>query len=246
MTNLRALVRRELGVYFVSPMAYIILTAFLIACGMWFWVLMQRFAADRMPVNYAEMQSFIVSILTLVTPLITMRLIAEERGRGTIETMLTAPVSEWQFVLAKFVSAFVFVCYLIGPSVCYAMLAAKYGSIDVGAVAAGYFGMLLAISAVLAIGLCISAMTSSQIVAGVLTLIAALLLIFLPFVAPVFQHGDGFFMRILRAVFLHVNLLGHMESFSRGIVDTQPIVYLSSVVFLFLFLAVRVLEARRW
>ncbi|MBI2932464.1 MAG: ABC transporter permease [Planctomycetes bacterium] len=245
-TNYAALVRRELSVYFISPMAYIILTAFLFLSGGLFCKLMFDFADARMPVEYGAMQKVMVSLLTFVTPLVTMRLIAEEKNRGTIEIMMTAPISEWAFVLAKFTAAFVFVSYLLSPTICYVILAAKYGVVDLGAVAAGYAGILLAIGAVLALGLCISAMCANQITAGVLTLIGALALIIMPLIGSLFPpHATGL-VGIVQRVFEHVNLLGHMDSFSRGIVDARPAVYLLSVIFLFLFLTVRVVESRRW
>src|SRR5262245_3084487 len=137
MRNYAALVRRELSVYFVSPMAYIILTAFLVLNGVLFYWVMAEFAAARQPVQFGVMQTWMVNLLTFITPLVTMRLIAEEKNRGTIETMMTAPIGEWQFVFAKFSAAFCFIAYLLLPTVCYAVLAAKYGTVDAGATAAG-------------------------------------------------------------------------------------------------------------
>jgi len=256
VTNYAALVRRELAVYFVSPMAYIILTAFLLVNGLFFGWSMDEFAARRSPVNYGWIQQWMVYLLTLIAPLITMRLIAEEKSRGTIETMMTAPVSEWQFVLAKFSAAFLFVAYLLLPTVCYAILAAKFGTVDFGAAAAGYVGMLIAVAAVLALGLCISATCANQITAGVLTLIASLALIIMPMIARVLPQGEvnavflginwGVFVVALRGALHQMNLLGHMEAFSRGIVDFGALVYFLSVVGLFLFLTARIVESRRW
>lgn len=244
MSNYLALVRRELGVYFVNPLAYIILTAFLFATGAIFYALMLSFQESRQPVHAGSLQFWIVQILTLVSPLITMRLVAEERSRGTLETMLTAPVSEWQFVLGKFTAALLFVGYLILPTVCHVVLAAKYGTVDFGATLAGYVGILLSVGAILAMGTFISSLCRNQMTAGVLTLIAALMLIAMDWVARFLPKGGV--ADVARAVFTYLNLLGHMESFVRGIVDTRPFAYFGSVTFLFLFLTVRVLESRRW
>jgi ABC-2 type transport system permease protein len=186
-----------------------------------------------------------IYLLTLVTPLITMRLIAEEKSRGTIETMMTAPVSEWSFVLAKFLASFLFVCYLVFPTICYVVLAGKYGDVDKGATLVGYIGILLGIAPILAIGLLISSLSANQITAGVLTLIASMLLMILPLIAIRLPEGS-WWSEFLRGAFDQVNILGHMEAYARGVLDSRSCVYLVSVVFLFLFLTVRILESRRW
>ncbi len=245
MSKFGALVRRELAVYYVSPMAYIILTAFLEANGFVFWYTMTATALARSALSFAQIQQWMVYLLTLITPLITMRLIAEEKSRGTIETMMTAPVSEWSFVLAKYTASLLFVCYLLFPTVCYVVLAAKYGDVDAGAIFAGYLGILLAIAAMLAIGTLISAMAASQITAGVITLVSTLMLMMVSLVAPRLPEGE-WWSRIARDGSEHINIIGHMESFTRGIVDSRSTIYLMSVVFLFLFLTVKVIDSRRW
>jgi ABC-2 type transport system permease protein len=126
------------------------------------------------------------------------------------------------------------------------MLAAKYGSVDLGAALAGYIGVGLAVGAVLAIGMFISSLCANQITAGVLTLITALALILMPMIGGLLPPGAEGFTEILRQTFDHINLLGHMDLFTRGIVDVRAGVYFATVAYLFLFLTVRVVESRRW
>src|SRR5262245_20804159 len=113
MKNFLALTRRELGVYFVSPMAYIILTVILVLSGQYFVGTMIAYAANQLPVDYRDTLMVQVILVVLTSPLVTMRLIAEERSKGTLEIILTAPISDAAFVLAKFAAAIVLLAYLL-------------------------------------------------------------------------------------------------------------------------------------
>src|SRR5258706_14178823 len=135
--------RREMGVYFVSPIAYIILTFFLAVSGMIFYTTMLGYAVQKTPAGLTETQQWIVTLLTLLCPLITMRLIAEEKNRGTIETLMTSPVAEWQFVLAKYFAALLFTAYLLLPTAFYAVFLSAYSTLALQATTVGYAGVLL-------------------------------------------------------------------------------------------------------
>jgi ABC-2 type transport system permease protein len=241
-----ALVRRELSAYFISPMAYIILTAMLAVSGFTFYSLMLGYAQTHQPAQMGGTLNWLVFLLTLVCPLITMRLIAEEKNRGTIETMMTAPIGEWQFVLAKYVAAVLFVAYLLLPTSFYAAFIGAYGWLDFKGMLAGYLGVMLTLGAVLSIGLFISSLASNQITAGVVTLIVAISLMTVSALTGSLKPGTSMFLKVARNVLNYLAILNHVEEFSKGVIDTRPLVYLLSVSFLFLFLTVRVIESRRW
>jgi ABC-2 type transport system permease protein len=242
--NLVALTRRELGVYFISPMAYIILTAMLFLSGLIFYRTMDQYADARLPASMAELQTFLVFLITLVCPLVTMRLIAEEKNRGTLEIMMTSPVTEWQFVLGKYFAALLFVGYLILPTIFYAAFVAAYGTLDPTGMIAGYFGVLLTVGAILAIGLFISSLANSQITAGVVTLIVCLAMALTSMFAPMIKGGGV--AKVARTALTFAGVLTHVEYFARGVIDTRPLAFLLTVTVLFLFLTVRVVESRRW
>ena len=246
MRNIIALIRRELGAYFISPMAYIILTALLIVSGLLFHFSMVRYMQQRLPASMSETQQYLVFLMTLISPLITMRLIAEEKNRGTIETMMTAPVSEWQFVFAKFAASMLFVCYLLLPTIFYAAFVGAYGVLDIKGMLTGYLGVLLTVGAVMSIGLLISSMSSNQISAGVVTLIVACALMMVSAFAPIVRPAGNSFVAFLKDVMNYVGVLNHVEEFSKGVIDTRPLVYLLTVMAGGLFLTVRVVESRRW
>ncbi|MBI4565315.1 MAG: ABC transporter permease subunit [Planctomycetes bacterium] len=245
MRNLAALVRRELGVYFVSPMAYIILTGLILVFGLMFWTEMGAASDFAMPFSFDRLLATLAAILVFVAPLITMRLIAEEKNRGTIETLMTAPVTDGQVVVAKFAAALLFLMYLLLPTVAHAFLAAKYGTVDAPATATGYLGLILMCSAVFSIGLFISSLCSSQVTAGVVTFVVSFLLILSSLIADRVP-ADTWYGRPARAVLERIDPFKYLEDFLRGIIDTRPVIYLLSVTVFFIFLTVRVLESRRW
>lgn len=241
MKNFLALTRRELGVYFVSPMAYIILTAILVISGQVFVSTMAGAAANQEPVHFQQTLQWLVMVVVITSALVTMRLIAEERKQGTLEIILTAPISDAAFVLAKFAAAMVLLVYLLALTVGYLVIISRYGQVDVGAALCGYFGLLLVGGVLYSIGLFISSLCSSQITAGVLTFSVSVLLILANAMLP--QLPDTSPVRPLLA---YVDLAVNFSDFLRGVVDRTRLVYLLSVIFFFLFLTTRVVESRRW
>lgn len=241
MRNFLALTRRELGVYFVSPMAYIILTALLVISGQIFVDSMAGFAAAQMPVDYRPTLQWLVVVVVLTSALVTMRLIAEEKNKGTLEIILTAPISDASFVLAKFAAAMVLLAYLLVLTVGYIVIIARYGPVDVGAVVCGYLGVMLVGGVLYSIGLFISSLCSSQITAGVLTFSVAVLLIMANVISSRLAEQS-----VWRPLLAYVDLSINFADFLKGVVDRTRLVYLLSVIFFFLFLTTRVVESRRW
>jgi len=238
MSTTFALFRRELGVYFVSPMAYIILTCIMFIFGIFFWTGTQGATMMNAPFAYSETLASISGLMVFVAPLITMRLIAEEKNRGTFETLMTAPVSEVQVVVGKYLATVAFMIFLLLPTIAHAILVSKYGTFDATEAIAGYIGLILTTASLLAIGVFVSAACSSQVTAGVVTFVIIFILLLTAVVAPFISDATAL-GRAARSVVELLNPYRNMGDFTRGILDTRPIVF-------FLFLSVRVLEFRRW
>ena len=241
MTILLAMIRRELGVYFVTPKAYIILTANLAIAGSVFYSTMANSAAMMLPVDFSQTLAFIAYTVVLTSPLVTMRLIAEEKSQGTLEIILTAPVSDTAFVLAKFAAAMVLLAFLQLLTLGYLIIISRYGLIDYGAVACGYCGVFLVGAVMYSMGLFVSALCGSQVTAGVITFAIALLLVMAQMLGGGLAEGSFW-----REVTSYIDIPNNFGDFLRGVVDRTRLVYLTGVTVFFLFVTTRVVESRRW
>lgn len=241
MSTLVALTRRELGVYFVSPMAYIILTVLLFLSGVAFAASFEGQVQSRTPIDYMPTLMWIAWVLVLTSPLVTMRLLAEEKKSGTLEIVLTAPVTELQFVLAKFASAVLFMVYLLLPTAGYVVIVSRYGEVDLGAIAGGYLGVLLVVGFVYAIGLFISSLCSNQITSGIIAFMVALILFLGSILGGVVSRAPAW-----RETVDVLNLNANLLDFFKGVLDLGRVVFLAGGALFFLFLTVRVVESRRW
>ena len=239
MSKMLLLTRRELSAYFVSPIAYVAMVFFLLLSGILFgspW-----FGAFR-PGQPAQLQSvfYLVSfVLLLVIPALTMRSLAEERGSGTIESLLTAPVTDAQVVLAKFLGCWIFYLAILAPTLLYVVALAAFSSPDYGSILAGYLGLVLLGMMYVAIGILASSLTRAQVIAFVVA-----------FFPLLFLHLMGLFAGSMpspwRSIVRVAGTLAHYEDFNRGIVAATHVVYFLAVTVYALFLTVKVLESRRW
>jgi ABC-2 type transport system permease protein len=236
-----ALTRRELGAFFVSPVAYIILTVLLFITGLFFAGVVTGAAEKQLPLDYSGTLSVILWIVITTSALVTMRLIAEEKKQGTLEIVMTAPISETQFVLAKFTAAVLLLAYLILPTVAYVVIVSQYGTVDWGAVACGYAGVLLVGAAAYANGLFISSLCTNQITAGIITFAISFLLLVATVLSAILPPEAAW-----RRVVEYIDLSASYSDFVRGVVDVRRLAYLASVTVFFLFLTTRVVESRRW
>ena len=169
-----------------------------------------------------------------------MRSIAEELRSGTIEPLMTAPVSEAQVVAAKYLAAVTFYLFLWAPTLVYVLIIARSSEVDWGPIASGYLGIFGVGALCMAFGIFSSSVSKSQIVAAILTFV--LLTSFL-FVSLAF---DGTSEGVTKEVANHMNLLQHMDEFGKGIVDTRRLIFYSSTSILFLFFSSLALAARKW
>ena len=222
--------KRELASFFDSLLAYILLIAFLGFSGLFTWLI----GGDVFIVKQASLQSFFgVAYWSLFffIPALTMRMIAEERSSGTLELMLTKPLSDWQLVLGKFLSVLLLIAISLALTLPYYITVASIGPIDHGAVWTGYLGLLLMSAAYISIGLFASSITTNQIVAFLLSLLIGIFFHFLfGFLA---QYFPGF----IRQPTELPKSDSHYQSITRGVIDTKDLLYFLSIIFLGLFAA---------
>jgi ABC-2 type transport system permease protein len=245
MKGLVSVMGRELRAFFFSPLAYIVAALLLLVNGLVFWLIVSYLNDPRAQFG-APLELFFGQtiyfwlVLVFVAPVLTMRLLSEERRSGTIEVLMTAPVTAGQVVVGKYLAALLFYCFLWLPTVAYPLLLAYFEEVDWGPILAGYLGVLGIGAVFLAVGLLASSLTKSQLVAAILTF--AMLI-------PLFTFGlleNLFNDESVRQMLSYLNLWQHMEEFGKGIVDTRRLVYYFSATVLFVFLSARALESRKW
>jgi ABC-2 type transport system permease protein len=247
---------KELRSYFVSPIAYVVLTGFLLLGGWFFFNLLARFSfllsiysAMRNPEAQMRLNlnDFVVApllhnlsvVLVILVPVITMRTFAEEKRSGTYELLMTSPLSITEIVAGKFLGALGFVIVMIGLTGIYPVILLLYGNPEMGVIAAGYLGLLLLAIAFLTVGLLTSSFTENQIIAAVSCLVLLLLLYVISW--PADTAGP-----VLGAVLKYVSLTEHFGEMVKGVIDTKDLVYFGSVILLALFLTQRSVESVRW
>jgi ABC-2 type transport system permease protein len=234
--------RRELTACFLSPVAYVTMVIFLSVSG---WVFVQAVEGKSGTMESLEVLLFmsIFFWVPILTTVISMRLLAEEKRMGTLETLMTAPVTDGEVILGKYAGALSFLFIVIYPSVSYIFilkaLSPGLGAIDVGGVIGGCLMLALVCTTSVAIGLLVSLLTKNQIVAAICIFCA----VWMPFFVR--QMGSILPFESEKALD-YLSIESHIMDFARGSVDTRPVIlYLSSTVFI-LFVTVRLLEMRRW
>jgi ABC-2 type transport system permease protein len=242
MNPIWIIAKKELGSFFDSLIAYVILAAFLGLSGLFTWDPLELLGrGDIFFRKQADLQVFFgIAYWTLFffVPALTMRQIAEERKSGTIELLLTKDVSERQLVVGKFLACLLLVCIALAFTLPYYFSVAKLGSIDHGATLAGYLGLLLMSAAYISIGLFASSLTSNQIVAF---LLAILIGVFFHLLFEVMAgNRQGWFSSLLQ----NLSLRYHFQSIQRGVIDTKDLVYFGSIIVLGLGLSELIISKR--
>jgi ABC-2 type transport system permease protein len=228
MREIWIITKRELHSFFNSLMAYILLVLFLGFSGFFTWL----YGSDIFFIGQASLGTFFgIAYWTLFffAPALTMRLLAEEKRSGTIELLLTKAVTDRQVVVGKFLAALLLIVIALVFTLPYVITVMSVGNLDLGAVVCGYLGLVLMSAAYISMGLFASSVTTNQIVAFLLALFIG---IFFHVIFGVLAGGVG---GMLGQVFNYLSLSGHFESLSRGVVDSQDIIYFLSIVFLGLF-----------
>ena len=253
MRTIWTICRRELYAYFVSPIAWVLLAIFAVLSGYFTYIISYAFVRAQLestmsgqsfPMNVNEQVmgpvfSNMGVVALFLIPLISMRLFAEEKRQGTIELLATSPVHDIEIVIGKWLSAVImYGALLVVLLIDYSFLF-LYGNPDWKPVATGFLGALLQGACLLAFGTFISTLTRNQIVAGAVGFALALVLWILNWTT---SFGNSATVQVLN----YLSIVSHMDSFTRGVIDTKDIVYYCSMIFLGLFLTARSLESSRW
>lgn len=225
--------KKELRAYFISPIAYIVITIFLVLTGFLFF-------KDFFYINQASMRVFfdwLPILLIFVTPAVTMRLFSEERHSGSLEILLTLPISTRNVVLGKLFAGTLFVALMLVPTLLYVVTIIIVGSPDYGPIIGSYLGVILLGGSYAAVGLLVSSITKNQIVAFIVGLFACAFLWLL-----------GYIANYLPSALSSVEILGtgyHFKSIARGIIDSRDILYFVSVITISVLFTIKFLDERR-
>jgi ABC-2 type transport system permease protein len=246
--------KKEMRLYFTSPIAWVILTIFLFIAGYFFYSIFAFFtlASMQSAMNPAMARDLNVTdsvlrplfsnisvILLLLMPLVTMRLFAEERRSGTIELLLTYPVRDGAVLIGKYLAGLTLYAIMLALTLFYPLLVAYFARVEWGPLATGYLGLLLMGATFLGVGIFASSLTENQIVASIITF--GVLLIFWV-IGWSSDYLGGTWGRVLS----HLSLIEHFDSFAKGVLDTRDVLYYVDFTIVALFLTLRSLEARRW
>ncbi|MEK7335062.1 MAG: ABC transporter permease subunit [Candidatus Binatota bacterium] len=255
MKNILTIAAKEIRSFFVSPIAYVVLTGFLLLGGWFFFNLLFRF--NYLLTLYSSFQNpqglqglnlnehvvapllhNLTIIFVIMVPIITMRSFAEEKKNGTYELLLTSPLTVTEIVLGKFLGSLFFVFTMILLTGIYPAILLFYGNPELGMLASGYLGLFLLAVVFVSVGLLTSSLTENQIVAAVTCFVILLLLYVLSWPSETTATlGD---------VLKYLSVIEHFSEMVKGLVDTRNLVYFLSLILLSLFLTHRSVEASRW
>ncbi len=259
MRNCYAIYRKEMGHYFVSPLAYIVVGVFLILAGFFFSnilavLIRQAFEASMQSMQFGGMAPIDVpslvlrnffgvlgSLLLFLTPMLTMGVYSEERKRGTMELLMTSPITDVEIVLGKFLASLTLFVIMLAPTALYQAYALWHADpvAPWRLLLSGYLGLLLLGGGLLAIGAFLSSLTENQLISAVLTFGVFLIL----WVIDFGSRGMG---SDLGAVLEYLSVTRHYDDFTRGVVDTTAVIYYASLMLIGLFLTMRSLDSMRW
>ena len=240
------LLKKEILSFLSSLIGYITIAVFLLVIGLFLWVLQTD--SNILNNGYANIDGlFIIApwVFLFLIPAITMRSIADEKKSGTIELLLTRPLTDLQIILAKYLAGFLLVLFSLLPTLIYYFsihkLGSPVGNIDTGGMWGSYIGLLFLGAAFVSIGIFASAITDNQVVSFIL----ALFLCFFIFIGFDYLGSFTFFAKIDNIVFA-LGINNHYISMSRGVIDTRDIIYFLSLITIFILSARTVLESRKW
>lgn len=253
MRNVMAVAGKELRTYFHSPIAYLVMTVYALICGYVFYsstafFIVQTFRMQAMggmgapPLSLNEniirpiLSGVLTVVLLFLIPLITMRLYAEEKRSGTIELLLTSPLTDLEIIMGKFIGALTLFATLEAMTFLYFGVLFIYGNPSAKPLLAGALGLLLYGASLLALGMWFSTFTKNQIIAGAVGLAVFLMLFLLDWVTA---YSTGMVGRVMS----YVALTTHFDSFSKGVIDLSDLVYYLSVIVFGIFMTARSVEA---
>jgi len=253
MRNIIAIAQKELKSYFASPIAYIVIGFFALMFGFFFYSLLLYFDRQSLQaggfgggptvnVNEQLIRPVFLNatvIFLFILPLVTMRTYAEEKRSGTMELLLTAPLTDLQIILGKFLGAMALYAAMLAVTLIHIGLLFAFGNPEWRPVATTYLGLLLMGGCFISVGLLISSLTKNQIVAGMATFGVFLMLWVINWIA-------SFMGPTTQAVLNYLSITDHLDDFTKGILDTKHLVYYVSFISFGLFLTARSVDTERW
>jgi len=249
--NILAIAQKELRSYFASPMAYIVIGFFMLPFGVFFYLYLQSFVQQSpqmsqfggaMNINQQVIRGVLQNasvIILFIMPMITMRTYSEEKRSGTIELLLTSPVSDFEIILGKFFGALGLYIAMLAVTLLYMGILFVWGRPEWRPLVAAYLGLLLMGGAFISIGLMISSTTNNQIVAGVITFVVFLML----WIVGWFADSSG---PTIGPITSYLSITEHFDDFSKGIIDTKHVIYYLSLITFGLFLTSKSVDTERW
>jgi len=252
MRNIMAIAQKELRAYFASPIAYIVIGFFALLYGIFFVAILRFFMQSSMQaglmggaqaanVNQQLIRPLLQNVTVVVLfmlPMVTMRTYAEEKRSGTIELLLTSPITDMQIVLGKFLGAMMLYGAMLAVTLIHLALLYMYGRPDWRQILTAYFGLLLFGGAFVSLGLFVSSLSKNQIVAGAVTFALALIL----WIITWLNFGSTTTDKVLA----YLSIVEHFDDFSKGVIDTTHVIYYLSFITFGLFLTARSVDSERW
>jgi ABC-2 type transport system permease protein len=255
MSNILAIANKELRSYFTSPIAYIVIGLFAALYGFFFWAILQYFVAQSMQMGQFGMQGpqsmnvnqqlirplvQNVTILVLfLMPMVTMRTYSEEKRSGTIELLLTSPLSDFQIIMGKFLGAMALYCIMLAVTLIHMAILFVYGRPEWKPILTSYIGLLLLGGCFISLGLFISSLTKNQIVAGMVTFAVFLFLWIITWIG-------SFSGPTVDKLTTYLSIIDHLDDFGKGVIDTTHVIYYLSFITFGLFLTAKSVDSERW
>ena len=252
MRNILAIAGKELRAYFSSPIAYIMIGFFALVFGYFYWVMLAYFVRAGMQMTPMGPQSLnlnehlvrpllsnVTVVVLFVMPMITMRTYSEEKRSGTIELLLTAPLTDWQIILGKFLGALGLYGVMLLITFIHMAFLFIYGSPEWKPLLTAYLGLLLLGGSFISLGLFISSLTKNQIVAGMVTFATFLLF-------WVINWASSSFTGSTSDVLAYLSIIDHFDDFAKGVLDTKHLIYYLSFILFGLYLTSKSVDMERW
>lgn len=235
MSKILAIAGRELRSYFVSPLAYVVAAFFMLVAGYLFSLILYH---TRQASLQPLFQNLAVMFL-LISPALTMRLLADERKTGTIELLMTSPITDRDLVLGKYLAAVGYLAFLLALTLVFPLLLAFIGKPDWATIWTGYLGVFFLGASFMAIGVLASSLTSNMIIAAMVTFAISLVIWLLPSAGQMFGGSAA-------DVLSYLSIMSHQENLGRGVIDTTDLIYYLSFIAACIFLTIRSVETYHW
>lgn len=257
MRNIYSIFKKELISYFNSPIAYVVLTVFLLLTGYFFISILSFFIQytlqsyqssmqygmqQNINVNMMMLRPYfhnLVIIIIFMIPIITMRLVAEEKKTGTMELLMTSPITPIQWILGKYFAGFGLFFIMITFSFIPVFLLFIFGNPEFWPVMTGYLGLLLVGGALISVGLVVSSLTENQIIAAAVTFSLCLILLVIDWLANFLSYAPGLVLK-------NLSIISRFDEFTKGVFDTKHFVFFVSFIIFGIFLTYRSIDSIRW